>query len=135
MPRIKSVLKHLKPWLENVKAIETTLFSLALWWAFILALPTDTFGSSITYNAMARFASEGVWATAFFTVAFMTLFGMIFERFYIRMVGLIASAGLWIFVAAMMAVSNIATTGTGVYFIVFCLTTYVIYKVGEQRGH
>lgn len=83
---------------------------------------------------MAAFASEEVWAAAFFVVACMKFYGMIFDRFYIRMVGLIASAGLWIFVSAMMAVGNIATTGTGVYFIVFCLTTYVIYKVGEQSG-
>ncbi len=138
MPRVQQVLHATKSLitrvLDNVKAIECAITALCIWWSFILALPTDTFSTSTAYRAMAHFASEGTWSIVFLIIGLMMFFGMVFERFWIRMVGLVAAAAIWIFVSAMMAVAELATTGTGVYFIVFCLTTYVIYKVGEQRG-
>jgi small neutral amino acid transporter SnatA (MarC family) len=131
MHRLK---RWLQPFLDNVKVIETSLIALSLWWAFILVLPLTTFDSSPSYAAMAKIAKEEVWSLVFFVLAAMKLYGMIFEKFRIRIVAHSISAGLWLFVAAMFAVGNIATTATGTYFIVFCLTSYVCYKVGEQRG-
>ena len=83
---------------------------------------------------MAAMMCEEVWSGIFFIVAVLNIYGMILERFKVRIVGLILSNGLWIFVSAMFAIGNIATTGTGIYFILACLNTYVIYKVGEQHG-
>jgi hypothetical protein len=131
MSRVKQWIKLI---LDDVKPIETCIIALSLWWAFILALPMKTFNTSPSYRIMAHIAPEQVWAGVFMGVTIIMLLGMVYERFYFRMVGLIASAFLWIFLATMFAVGNIATTGTGTYFIVFCLTTYVIYKVGEHHG-
>ncbi|MNJ03798.1 hypothetical protein D3C73_1642680 [compost metagenome] len=75
-----------------------------------------------------------MWAVVFLVVAIFSFVGMIYERKNIRMVGLILGSTLWIFVAAMMAVGNIATTGTGTYFVIFCLNAFVVYKVGEKHG-
>lgn len=97
-------------------------------------IPLDTFGTSSAYDAMGQIASEEVWSLFFFVVACLNAYGMIFERKLVRQMGLVLSNGLWVFVSAMFAISNLATTGTGIYFIVACLNAYVVYKVGEQNG-
>ncbi|WP_422661712.1 hypothetical protein ACK8P5_26685 (plasmid) [Paenibacillus sp. EC2-1] len=128
---MKWIKKHL---FINFKMIETALIALLLWWSFILILPMDTFGTSSSYQAMAGIAPEEVWSAGFFIAATFSFVGMIYERKNIRLVGLITGSFLWLFVSAMMAIGNIATTGTGTYFVIFCLNTFVVYKVGEQYG-
>lgn len=130
----KLLTNFIKRVFDNTKAIETALIACAMWWAFILGIPLETFDSSNSYKAMAGIAGEEVWSAVFFVVAILNSYGMIFERKLVRQVSLIASAGLWVFVSAMFAISNLATTGTGIYFIVACLNAYVVYKVGEQNG-
>lgn len=119
---------------DQVKPIETALIACAMWWAFILIIPLNTFEGGRAYDAMAGIASEEVWSAAFFVVACLNIYGMIFERKMVRQIALVASSGLWVFVSAMFAISDLATTGTGIYFIVACLNAYVVYKVGEQNG-
>lgn len=118
----------------QVKAIEVAIIASLMWWAFILFIPLETFDSAPAYKAMANIAREEVWSIVFLIVALINLYGMICEDFKFRQAGLIISTGLWIFVATMFAISDIATTGTGIYFIVACLNAFVVYKVGEQRG-
>lgn len=120
--------------INQVKPIEVALIASAYWWSFILIVPTETFDSAKAYSAMANLAGEEVWSGLFFIVASINLYSMIFERFPLRVIGLIASTGLWAFVATMFAIGDIATTGTGIYFIVACLNAFVVYKVGEQHG-
>lgn len=130
----EKIVHYLRYVLDNVKAIEVAIIAALAWWAFILAVPLETFSGTKAYDAMAGIASEEVWAVAFFIVAICNLYGMIADKTKLRMISLIVSNGLWVFVSAMFAISDIATTGTGIYFIVSCLNTYVIYKVGEQNG-
>lgn len=120
--------------MNQVKPIEAAIVASLLWWSFILAVPINTFDSAKAYSAMSNVAGEEVWSVVFFILAIVNLYGMISERFQVRMLGLILSCGLWAFVATMFAISDIATTGTGIYFIVACLNAFVVYKVGEQRG-
>jgi hypothetical protein len=134
MEKIQRFLHWLRYAASNVKAIETALIASAMWWAFILMVPLETFDSSTSYDAMANIASEEVWSAVFFVVAVLNIYGMIFERKIVRQIALVLSNGLWVFVSAMFAISNLATTGTGIYFIVACLNAFVVYKVGEQNG-
>lgn len=131
---MKKIMNVIHQAMNQIKAIEAAIVAALLWWSFILAIPYDTFGSSIAYDAMADIASEEVWSGIFFVVALGCLYGMLFERHKVRQISLIVSTGLWAFVAAMFAIGYIATTSTGIYFIVACLNAYVVYKVGEQRG-
>ena len=130
---------QVKQWFRNtigdLKIIEIALIALLFWWSFILILPMDTFSSSPSYKAMAGIAPEEVWSVGFFIAAALSFIGMIYERKNIRMVGLIVGSWLWIFVSAMMAIGNVATTATGTYFVIFCLNAFVVYKVGERNGH
>lgn len=134
MENLTKLVGWAKRALDNVKAIEVALAASAMWWSFILAVPLETFDSSPSYKAMSGIASEEVWSAVFFVVAIGMMYGMIFEQKLVRQVALVASNGLWVFVSAMFAISNLATTGTGIYFIVACLNAYVVYKVGEQNG-
>lgn len=129
--RVFTVFKFV---INQVKPIEAAIVASLLWWSFILAVPTSTFDSAKAYSAMSNVAPEEVWSVIFFILAIVNLYGMISEAFQARMLGLICSCGLWAFVATMFAISDIATTGTGIYFIVACLNAFVVYKVGEQRG-
>lgn len=131
---IKNLLKETIKALHQIKAIETAIITALLWWAFILFIPLNTFASAKAYSAMAGIASEEVWAVVFFIIAILCLYGMIYDSYRIRQIGLILSTGIWIFIASMFAISDIATTSTGIYFIVACLNAYVVYKVGEQHG-
>lgn len=131
----KKISSYLKFALDQIKAIEVAIVGALLWWAFILSVPIlSTFESAKAYKAMSNIASEEVWSGIFLVVAVVNLYGMIFENYKVRQGGLIISTGLWIFIAAMFAVSDMATTNTGIYFIVACLNAFVVYKVGEQHG-
>jgi hypothetical protein len=134
MKHIQRVLKWIAGFLDHVKAIEVSLIAAALWWAFILAMPLNTFETAQAYRAMEGIASEEVWSGIFFVIAILNIYGMLAERYKFRLVSLVLSSGLWVFIAAMFAMGNLATTGTGIYFIVACLNAFVVYKVGEQRG-
>jgi hypothetical protein len=134
MNLLKRVLKWIAKVLDHIKAIELSLIAAALWWSFILAMPIETFSTSVAYKAMAGIASEEVWSGIFLTVALLNIYGLIVEKYLIRTISLVISSGLWVFVSAMFAMSSLATTGTGIYFIVACLNAFVVYKVGEQRG-
>lgn len=131
LPKIFHWIRHV---LDQSKAVESAIIAGLLWWAFILALPFDTFDTSIAYRAMSGIAREEVWSGIFFVVAIASLYGMIMEQYSIRVTSLVISTGLWTFIAAMMAMGSLATTGTGIYFIVACLNAFVVYKVGEQRN-
>lgn len=128
---ILNILSYIK---KQTKAIEMAIILALLWWAFILFVPMDTFSSSVAYKAMSSIASEGVWSAIFFVIGVVCLIGVLFEHYHLRQVGFIVATGLWSFIASMFAISYIATTSTGIYFIVASLTAYVVYKGGEEHG-
>lgn len=132
MSYLKNLLRQIT---DSIKVIEISLIVLSLWWAFILILPLATFDSSPSYAVMVKIAKEEVWALVFFVLAAVKLYALIFDRSRMKIIAYSLSAGIWLFVAAMFAMGNIATTASGTYFIVFCLTSYVCYRAGEQGGH
>ena len=127
----KSFLKHLT---EQFRVVEVAVIIALLWWSFILLVPTETFASAEAYEAMANVASEEVWGFFFLFVALLNLYSMIMDKFALNVIALVISSGLWAYVATSFAISDIATTGTGIYYILACLNTFVVYKVGEQHG-
>lgn len=134
MNLVKRVLRWIKNVLDNIKAIEVALIAALLWWSFILAMPIDTFHTGLDYKAMKDIASEEVWSAFFFLIAVLNIYGILSERFKLHVFSLCVQAGVWFFVSAMFAMSSLASTGTGIYFIVALLNSFVVYKVGEQRG-
>jgi hypothetical protein len=126
---IKGWIKHL---LRQVKAIEAALVALCLWWAFILFMPLNTFSTSSAYLAMSQVAGESVWALFFFLIAFFHGYGIATDNRKIRLPAVMCQLIAWLFVSAMFAIGNLATTATGTYFIISCLSAYVYFKVGEK---
>lgn len=134
MTIVKSAIHYIKEMFDDVKVLESAIIAALFWWAFILSMPYDTFGSAKVYQTMANIAVEEVWAGLFFVIAVISLYGMITDNLKLLIPGLCISAGLWFFVSAMFAVGDLASTGTGIYFIVALLNSFVVYKVGEQHG-
>lgn len=128
---IKDALKHLS---NQFRVIEVAIIVALLWWAFILFVPTSTFASAEVYNAMANVAREEVWGVFFLVVALLNLYSMIMDKFALNVISLVISSGIWAYIATTFAISDIASTGTGVYYILACLNTFVVYKVGEHHG-
>ena len=128
---IKNVLQHLS---DQFRVIEVAIVAALIWWAFILIVPIDTFGSAKAYDAMANVAGEEVWSCVFFAVAILNLYSMIMKKFALNIIALLISSGLWMYIATAFAISDIATTSTGIYYILACLNTFVVYKVGEKHG-
>lgn len=128
---IKDILGHLS---EQFRVIEVAVIAALVWWAFILIIPVDTFGSAKEFEAMANVAREEVWAVGFFAVALLNLYSMIMKKFALNVIALLISSGIWVYMATAFAISDIATTSTGIYYILACLNTFVVYKVGERRG-
>ncbi len=128
---------HFELWLfflglwQQFRAIEVSLTSLLFWWAIVLLLPYDTFGSSEGYHSMASIASEETWGFAILAIAIINLIGLAKGHQKIRMIGLLLAMGLWVFVAMMFALSNVIVVTTGTYIIVAALNGYVFVKVGE----
>lgn len=127
----KEILGHLS---NQFRVIEVAIIAALLWWAFILIIPVNTFASAEVYQTMANVASEGVWASFFLAVALLNLYSMIMNKFALNVITLIISCGIWAYIATAFAMSDIASTGTGVYYILACLNSFVVYKVGEYRG-
>ena len=128
---IKEILGHLS---NQFRVIEVAIIAALLWWAFILIVPVNTFASSDVYNTMANVAREEVWGIFFLAVALLNLYSMIMDKFALNVIALVISSGIWAYIATAFAISDIATTGTGVYYILACLNTFVVYKVGELHG-
>lgn len=129
--KFKELLGHLS---EQYRVIEVAVIMALIWWAFILIVPIDTFGTAKAYEAMANVAGEEVWAIGFFAVALLNLYSMIMKKFALNVIALLISSGIWVYMATAFAISDIATTNTGIYYILACLNTFVVYKVGERRG-
>ena len=124
----------IKRFISHFRVIEVALVAALFWWGFILIIPIDTFGSSSVYNSMAEIAGEEVWAFVFIVVAAANLYSLIMKRFFINVVSSIISTGLWFYIATTFAINDVATTGTGIYYILACLNIFVVYKVGEHHG-
>jgi hypothetical protein len=134
-------MKNIINQLHKVKAIELSLTLVALWWSIVLGLPYDTFSSSMDYDAMAGMASEGVWSLYFLCLGLVQSYGMfnenivlLYKKVNTKRLALLVSTGAWFFVASMFAIGNIATTATGVYFILGCLSAWLYVKVGGNNG-
>ena len=133
--KVPSGIKHVFEILsDQFRVIEVAIIAALLWWAFILVIPIDTFGGAQAYDAMANVAGEEVWGCVFFAVAVLNLYSMIMKKFALNVIALLISSGLWMYIATAFAISDIATTNTGIYFILTCLNTFVVYKVGERHG-
>lgn len=137
-------------WANRSKPIEVTLIALALWWALVLVLPWDVFSNSPSFRTMADLFPETVWACIAFAIGAVNLYGMLFKRFYARVLGLSMASGFWISVSVSLAYSYytdtdanlfidimkavFSTTGTGTYFIIATVSAWVSRKVAEQHG-
>lgn len=112
------------------RVVEMFLLLLALWWAFVLFLPTSTFAISATYMPMALVAGEIVWAGFFLILATILGIGLWKQNQKTVQSGLLMSMVTWMFVGTTMVVGSFASTGSGVYILISLLCASVYFYKG-----
>lgn len=116
-------------WQLGIRIGEKFLLFAALWWAFIMLLPLDTFGSSVGYDTMEKVASETVWGLFFFALATGHFVGLLTGHKKLIKANCMISVVVWLFVATMLVMSNPLSTGTGMYFLVAYVAASVYSRI------
>lgn len=110
-------------------AIHAALCAVMAWLSVVLALPGETFGTSVSYGVMADMGTEGQWSAAFAAVALAGLAGLAPRlRPLLRLLGVLLLATAHGVVALCLAWANPLTTATGTYGVLAGLGYYLAWR-------
>jgi len=109
-------------------ALHAALTMIMAWLAVLLALPSDTFGTSQSYAVMERIAPEPVWAMSFWMVASVGVCGLFTIHRVLRLVSVLVLATAHGVLALSLVLANPATTGTGTYTVLAALGYYLAWR-------
>lgn len=96
---------------KDVEPLEVGITIVQLIWCAILLAPGDTFGTSLSYRAMAALGPEWAWGAGSGCLAALPVAAYLRRSYTLRATGLLLSAGWFAFVLAMLVAANPATTG------------------------
>lgn len=124
---------HLRRLLGDARlAIHAALTAVMAWLAVVLAAPGDTFGTSISFRAMAALATEEHWSMAFWLAATLGLIGLTTPHRGMRLGSVLVLATMHGVVAGCLVLGNPATTGTGTYAVLACLGYYLAWRRTDE---
>lgn len=121
---------------EKLKVAEFATAGIALWWALALVQP-NIFTLSHAYYYMAILAPAPVWAIVALAIGAFQIVGMFLKQRYLRQVSLLSATAFWTFIAVMLLVGDLFTTGLvgtgfGTYLILGVITAYSYLKVESE---
>lgn len=127
---MKYFIKQLKKALitYEIEMVEIMSGVAAVSWGLWLFNPVvDSFTSTPTFNTMAMLAPEMVWGTAMMIVGFFQIESVISHNLARRKVTSMALSVMWIFITALFAIANIASTAVVIYatFAGFTIWSYL----------
>ena len=122
-------MKLLTYFSRHLKAVELFVSLEVLYLSILLLLPMNTFESAHAYRAFAETGSEVGWGLTIGIVFLFQFFGMLWDKPIIRLVGLIASTGLFFAIGTMFLVADIRSTAWGTYYIFGGLSCFLYTKV------
>lgn len=111
--------------------VEVALMFIALWWAIILRLPFDTF-SNPAYMAMAALFPKYIWSFIAFIISSCHFTSMLIDNVILKKLSLFSIIAFFVFIAVMLFIGDLSNTGTGTYFILSGLASWIYWKVGER---
>lgn len=130
MKIVKKLLLRIKK--AKVRPIESFLMFAAFWWASCLLLPVVV----SPFGEMKYLGNGWFWALFAFAVGILHFLGMYLNCKEIKKIGLMFATGLWFFVSTTLfinvVITNILTTGVGIYFLIGCLSAWLFVRVGVQ---
>jgi hypothetical protein len=121
LPFIRHFFYRDTTWLEIINA------SFLFVWAIVLSAPLSTFDTSMTYDVMAAWASEPIWATLSTTLGACGFWGLRLTAPLPRRIALLGGIFLWGTIGVSMVFSNIVSTGGWIYLVFahFCALAYI----------
>jgi hypothetical protein len=117
---------------NQTRVLEIAVTSIALWWGVILLLPIKTFTISSSYNIMSAIANEHIWGILMLLLGAFHLLGISLNKLYIKRLSFLVATGVWFYVATLFFLGEPATTATGTYIIIGCLTGWLYVKEGDR---
>lgn len=96
-------------------AVRCFLAAVLGWWAFVLALPGDTFSTSPSYAWFARLGTERGWAAVAGTASLFCASALFYRATWWRAASSLAAAAVYAVLAYGLWRGNPLSTGTGTY--------------------
>lgn len=129
-PQLRPRLRpQLRPRVDARHAIHAALCAVMAWLSAVLALPGETFGTSMSYRLMAAMGTEEQWAAVFAVVAVAGMAGLApWPRPLLRLFCVLLLATAHGVVALCFAGANPATTATGTYGVLAGLGYYLAWR-------
>lgn len=133
----KTILTHVFFQADTARA-EVSLGVLAFNWGVWLLLPPATFGTGVSFQAMAQIAPEAVWGIAFGLLGLLKMhYGTSYprsgapgwrKRYRISLIG----SAFWAFLASMFAVANFWSTATVTYTTIAAISMSIAVSIGRR---
>ena len=122
-----------KTWLETLTTYDIELVEImsgvagVAWGIWLLNPHFKTFHGSHGYVAMSSIAPEGYWGGLMLVVGILLLMGVVTHNIAMRKKTSLFLGILWLFIATMIGISNIKSTGVPIYgvFAGFTLWSYL----------
>lgn len=133
LPRSTLRMQLRQLWDRDTEPTEVIAGGFALYWAVLLSLQLDTFGTSPSYAVMRNRAPEWVWACVFALLVVLPILAWLRNSLWLRLVGLAGHSLIWPGVAYMVLAANPYSTG-GVYGVLALGISWVFCRVCGTHG-
>lgn len=109
-------------------AINMTLIAIMAWFAFILALPWNTFPTGVGYHLFAALMPEEMWAAAFAIVAAIGVIGLWSKNRNVWTLSAMVLSTAHGTVALLTLFGNPVGIGSGTYLTLAALGYYLVWR-------
>ena len=107
-------------------------FAALAWGLWLLNPATDSFLSTPTFDTMKVLAPEEVWGVVMVIVGFFQVYGVVSHRLSVRKHSSIALSIMWLFITAVFAHSNLASTAVVIYAVFTAFTVWSYLRLSQR---
>ncbi|MCU6603842.1 hypothetical protein OCO53_25715 [Peribacillus frigoritolerans] len=120
--------------MRTIPIIEAGLSIVSIWWSIFLWVNEDLFNDvPDLFIVFAEFAPEKGWACIFIAAALIKVLGLLYQKLWLRRIGLSMSFFLYGLISAAFILSDEPLShGTGTHFV---LCIFALYAIREVKSH
>lgn len=107
-------------------------FAALMWGLWLLNPALQTFSMSASFSSMAMLASENVWGFGMIMIGAAQIEAIISYDLDRRKHSSLILSTLWIFITAMLAHANVASTGVAIYGTFAAFTTWSYLRLSQR---
>jgi hypothetical protein len=132
MIQIHKKLRHALITYE-IELVEIMSGIAALSWGIWLLIPSlDSFQSGRTFEAMAMVAPEWLWGTSMMGVGFFAIQSVLAHNIRLRKMTSLTLSIMWMFITAIFAYSNLASTAAVTYGVFTFFTAWSYLRLSQR---